>query len=995
VRLGRPLPWHEAAHLLIPIACALEYAHSQGMVHRDVKPSNILLSSSGVPILADFGIAKVLQNKIGSAAGQSAPSDLPTSTDSDLVKLTRTDVGIGTPEYMAPEQGRGQTDYRSDIYSLGVVFYEMVTGRKPFVADTPLAVLLMHITDPLPSPLKFAPDLPIEIERIIIKALAKRPEDRYQSMVAFSEAISQRLTSYEEKLRSLAASLEKDEKWPEALQVWRAVLALEPADRQAIEAKNEHIQHMGELGSVYTEARQALAKKDYDRTIKLLKEIVARDQSYKDAVTLLTRIIKIRHSLADDLEGKEKWDEAINAWRGYLALEPENKQDIEAAIHRIERKRDLDYLYKEARQALENKDSDRAIKVLKEIVTLDQSYKDANALLTHTCKTRHALADSLEGKEKWDEAIDAWRGYLALEPENQPDIEAAIQRIERKRELENLYKQARRAINNKDYDLAVRHLKDIVARDEMYKDVLQLLTQVTAKRSAVQRQIHQRRTWITLGLISAIIMLSLGAGYALANWQGLKRAFPFLAAVGNATPSLTPVPTIGTASLTSTAGGNAIQPLTPGTITDLSEKIRLFSDPILAAIANKTPDYRDDFIDPKSGWPNEFNGSINEKGYKDGAYFISNFQAEKGGDCNGSAPFSSPVFTDFVLEVDLRFINQGNGAAHVLFRSNNTSHYGVNLSPEGRLWFHKNVNGIHVALPQTEIPISSFRSGEAFNHLTLIARGNQMAAYINGEPVSILTDSSSSQGTFLLGVCSDTALQVLFDNLKVWDVSGITVETSPGVIRLFADPFLASIAKRSPDLQEDFSDPKSGWPAGSTANGDQWGYLGGTYALTVSRTYHNEIGDPCMDLAYNFSPQFTDFILEFDAQFVSGKGGNWHTSFRATPASNSTSDVIVFNIDGSYYFSKSRDDQTIYSQQWPPAPSFIEGQVANRLTIIARGTRTAIYLNGEPLILVNDINWENGAIALSFGACNIQEADSPLQVRFDNLKIWDVSALEH
>jgi eukaryotic-like serine/threonine-protein kinase len=169
-RLGHPMPWQEAVHILLPIAEALDYAHSQNIIHRDVKPSNILLTGRGQPMLSDFGIAKILESE-------------------ETQTLTGTGIGVGTPEYMAPEQWTGQAVPQSDIYSLGVVFYELVTGRKPYTADTPAAILLKQANDPLPRPKKFASDLPDGVEKIIIKALAKKPENRYSGMEEFIAAL--------------------------------------------------------------------------------------------------------------------------------------------------------------------------------------------------------------------------------------------------------------------------------------------------------------------------------------------------------------------------------------------------------------------------------------------------------------------------------------------------------------------------------------------------------------------------------------------------------------------------------------------------------------------------------------------------------------------------------------------------------------------------------------------------------------------------------------
>jgi serine/threonine protein kinase len=175
-KMGEPFKVGDAVRLLLPIANALEYAHEHDIIHRDVKPANILLSEKNQPVLSDFGIAKMLEGEEGAT-------------------LTGTGVGIGTPEYMAPEQCLGETvDKRTDIYALGIVFYELVAGRKPFMANTPMAVVHKQISDPLPRPAQFAPGLPDGVEKVIFKALAKVPDERYISMAEFSAAL-ERLSS--------------------------------------------------------------------------------------------------------------------------------------------------------------------------------------------------------------------------------------------------------------------------------------------------------------------------------------------------------------------------------------------------------------------------------------------------------------------------------------------------------------------------------------------------------------------------------------------------------------------------------------------------------------------------------------------------------------------------------------------------------------------------------------------------------------------------------
>ncbi len=166
---GRPLPLPEIDRLFTQLADALSYAHSQGVIHRDLKPANALIDSRGNLFLTDFGIAKILES--------ASP------------RLTQTDAIMGTPAYISPEQAQAQkVDQRSDIYSLGIILYEMVTGRVPYTADTPLAVILKHVSNPLPLPSSIKPDIPEAIEQVILKALAKNPDDRFDTVAEFLSA---------------------------------------------------------------------------------------------------------------------------------------------------------------------------------------------------------------------------------------------------------------------------------------------------------------------------------------------------------------------------------------------------------------------------------------------------------------------------------------------------------------------------------------------------------------------------------------------------------------------------------------------------------------------------------------------------------------------------------------------------------------------------------------------------------------------------------------
>jgi tRNA A-37 threonylcarbamoyl transferase component Bud32/tetratricopeptide (TPR) repeat protein len=158
---------------------ALTYAHGQGVLHRDIKPSNILLTPAGGVYLTDFGLARMAE------AGEST--------------LSR-DMMLGTPQYISPEQAKGirALDARTDVYSLGVVLYELLVGRVPFTADTPYAIVHDHIFTPLPMPRELNPDLPESLERVLLKALAKEPDDRFQSVEELVTALEGALESIPE-----------------------------------------------------------------------------------------------------------------------------------------------------------------------------------------------------------------------------------------------------------------------------------------------------------------------------------------------------------------------------------------------------------------------------------------------------------------------------------------------------------------------------------------------------------------------------------------------------------------------------------------------------------------------------------------------------------------------------------------------------------------------------------------------------------------------------
>jgi len=174
--IKNPPTLDEVVEIITAVSSALDYAHSQDILHRDIKPSNIVLDQHEIPYLTDFGLARLV------SSGESTMS---------------ADMLLGTPHYISPEQARGKKDLdgRTDVYSLGIVLYELLVGHVPYTGDTPYSIIHDHIYTPLPQPSKINPEIPHEVEDVLYQTLEKKPEERYSTAKEMVDALRQAISA--------------------------------------------------------------------------------------------------------------------------------------------------------------------------------------------------------------------------------------------------------------------------------------------------------------------------------------------------------------------------------------------------------------------------------------------------------------------------------------------------------------------------------------------------------------------------------------------------------------------------------------------------------------------------------------------------------------------------------------------------------------------------------------------------------------------------------
>jgi serine/threonine protein kinase len=428
-RLGKPVSYSFALELIKAVGSALDYAHSKGIVHRDIKPANVLFTEDERIVLSDFGIVRLADD------------------DSDLTRGV-----IGTPQYMSPEQALGrEVDGRSDLYSLGVVLFEMMAGRVPYRGDSALSTLSMHATLPIPSVREFNPDVSQEIDLVVQQALAKQPEERYPTGAAMQEALSAAIAAGE---RSMAPTI---------------VVTTSMGDPSAtVSSQSVPTPWPADLDSMYQQLLAFTRVRDWRSAISLAAQIVARDANYRDVNAIMaTATNELRYgrsstsvraemqnimSDVDTAVMHERFMEAAAMLQQVLRNSPSDTAARARLdeVHRLMEEQEtrrrrlarLDQLYDLARSKLASGDLHWANHIFEEISGLDPNYRDVpDRLIELRAQLAPEEAPSTPGEriaalrdqaeaamtqEHWAEAVDLWEQLLA----QVPNMAGAQDRIE-------------------------------------------------------------------------------------------------------------------------------------------------------------------------------------------------------------------------------------------------------------------------------------------------------------------------------------------------------------------------------------------------------------------------------------------------------------------------------------------------------------------------------------------------------------------------------------
>ncbi len=379
---GIRLPLNETIRILITICDAVDYAHQRRMIHRDLKPSNVMINLLNEPILMDFGIAKIIGGRSHTATG----------------------AAMGTAAYMSPEQVRGdQTDHRSDIYSLGIMMYEMLSGETPYHSDSTYQIMLKHINDPLPDIQLVETNTPNSLVNILERALSKNPDNRFQTAKEMAAALSTAALQMQSPTDTLAARhLDRlAVMWQQARDFYderefaRCLDKLDELNRADPDYQEQKARqlHQQAVEHLLERANRTLAAGDFSESLTAVKslrereinqpeldELEAQARAGLDTLALKASLSKLYEEALVHLDNREyqlalaKW-EAIEKRRGDLTF-PDKLAVVKRANEGV-----CANLYSQAMAALAQKNPEQAMAAWAQIAATDSNFPDSQGVV--------------------------------------------------------------------------------------------------------------------------------------------------------------------------------------------------------------------------------------------------------------------------------------------------------------------------------------------------------------------------------------------------------------------------------------------------------------------------------------------------------------------------------------------------------------------------------------------------------------------------------------
>lgn len=451
------LPIPQAIDIFTQVARAIAYAHNleNQVIHRDLSPDNIMLRPDGIVKIMDFGIAKTIGSE----------------------RVTQTGIVLGKPHYMAPEQFEGTVSIYTDQYALGIIFYEMMTGRLPFDADSPIGLYKMHLNNPPTSPREINPQIPVHVEKVILKSMGKDEKDRFKSVDEMLKVLvgeGQDNRGIDNRIPNLiykATKAAEREDFPLALQTLQEVLAYEPENKEALiqieEITKLQKQHEDQnlIEEAFHQAQEFFKSQMLEESCGSIVEFLKISQPYGSSRIVKDYQNKLRLRMPQIFEqalqavqqdwqkveqyvrkGKslfqrDAFQEALDQFQSALKIDPHNDmvQKLKTLTDKKIKMEQIAARYKEGILAIKNEDYQKALECFEEVLKTNPQHKGAK-------QYRDMAATELDKKAKNRSEVEA--AYReAMSSYEQWDFTLAIEKFERVLSMDQKHEHARRLLD--------------------------------------------------------------------------------------------------------------------------------------------------------------------------------------------------------------------------------------------------------------------------------------------------------------------------------------------------------------------------------------------------------------------------------------------------------------------------------------------------------------------------------------------------------------------